>query len=85
MNQLTTHTPGPFDKVRASAKKLGETADQMERLLNKTKSQQDRIRDAAPDLLEALTLLVAGIENSVSDTYIPLVKARAAITKATGK
>lgn len=40
---------------------------------------------AAPDLLEALTLLVAGIENSVSDTYIPLVKARAAIAKATGE
>ena len=36
------------------------------------------------ELLEALRLLVAGIENSVSDTYIPLVKARAAIAKATG-
>jgi hypothetical protein len=33
--------------------------------------------------LEALTLLVAGIESSVSDTYIPLVKARDAIAKAT--
>ena len=37
------------------------------------------------ELLEALRLLVAGIENSVSDTYIPLVKARAAIAKATGE
>ena len=36
------------------------------------------------ELLEALRLLVAGIENSVSDTYIPLVKARAAIAKAKG-
>lgn len=43
-----------------------------------------RLIAAAPDLLEALILLVAGIENSVSDTYIPLVKARAAITKVEG-
>ena len=44
-----------------------------------------RLIAAAPDLLESLTLLVAGIENSVSETYIPLVKARAAIAKATGE
>lgn len=44
-----------------------------------------RLIAAAPDLLESLTLLVAGIENSVSDTYIPLVKASAAIAKATGE
>ena len=40
---------------------------------------------AAPELLEALTLLVAGIENSVSKTYIPLVRANAAIAKAIGE
>lgn len=44
-----------------------------------------RLIAAAPELLEALELLTAGIENSVSDTYIPLVKARAAIAKATGE
>lgn len=43
-----------------------------------------RLIAAAPDLLEALSLLAAGIENSVSDTYLPLKKARAAISKATG-
>ena len=43
-----------------------------------------RLIAAAPELLEALTLLVAGIENSVSKTYIPLVRANAAIAKATG-
>lgn len=42
-----------------------------------------RLMAAAPELLEALALLVAGTENSVSDTFIPLVKARAAIAKAT--
>ena len=44
-----------------------------------------RLIAAAPDLLEALELLVAGIENSVSDTYLPLAKARAAIVKATAQ
>lgn len=44
-----------------------------------------RLIAAAPDLLDALALLVAGIENSVSDSFIPLVKARAAIAKATGE
>lgn len=53
-------------------------------------SPEDAIADArliaaAPELLEALELLAAGVENSVSDTYIPLVKARAAIAKATGE
>ena len=43
-----------------------------------------RLIAAAPDLLWALELLVAGIEGSVSQTFIPLVKARAAIAKATG-
>lgn len=43
-----------------------------------------RMIAASPELLEALTLLVAGIENSVSKTYIPLVRANAAIAKATG-
>lgn len=42
-----------------------------------------RMIAAAPDLLEAICLIVAGIENSVSATYIPLVKAREAIAKAT--
>lgn len=36
------------------------------------------------ELLAAMELLVAGIENSVSETFIPLVKARAAIASAKG-
>lgn len=83
MNQPTTHTPGPFDKVRASAKKLGETADQMERLLNKTKSEQDRIREAAPDLLEALKEIVAAADGVNAEPPTWLAKARTAIAKAT--
>ena len=43
-----------------------------------------RLIASAPDLLEALILLVAGIENAVSPTFMPLVKARAAIAKAEG-
>lgn len=43
-----------------------------------------RLIASAPDLLLALELLVAGIENRVGDTHIPLVKAREAIAKATG-
>ncbi len=37
------------------------------------------------ELLWALEFLVAGIEGGVSETYIPLVKARAAIAKANGE
>lgn len=49
-------------------------------------TQQDwTLAAAAPELLEALALLVAGIENSVSETFIPLAKARAAIAKATNQ
>lgn len=40
---------------------------------------------AAPDLYEALVLLVAGIEGKCSETFIPLAKARAALEKAEGK
>lgn len=43
-----------------------------------------RLVAASPELLDALELLVAGIESSVSETFIPLAKARAAIAKATG-
>lgn len=50
-----------------------------------TQEANARLIAAAPELLEALELLTAGIESSVSDTYIPLVKARAAIAKATGE
>lgn len=44
-----------------------------------------RLISAAPDLYEALVLLVAGIESKCSETFIPLAKARAALAKAEGK
>ena len=45
----------------------------------------DNLDSTFCEMLSALDLLVAGIEGSVSETYIPLVKARAAIAKATGQ
>ena len=45
----------------------------------------DNLDSTFSEILPALELLVAGIEGSVSETYIPLVKARAAIAKATGE
>ena len=40
------------------------------------------IKAERDELIEAMILLMAGIENSVSPTFIPMVKARAAIAKA---
>ena len=86
----TKHTPGPWsyigngDVVAKSDKYCGGEKDIASVFL--TVNDEDEANAcliaAAPDLLEALWLLVAGIENSVSDTYIPLVNARAAIDKA---
>lgn len=73
---MSKHTPGPWKAVYVGCSDWD---------LSGPVTEQDwKLAAAAPDLLQALTLLVAGIENSVSDTYIPLVKARAAIAKATG-
>ncbi len=73
---MNEHTPGPWTAVYVGCSDWD---------LSGPVTEQDwKLAAAAPDLLQALTLLVAGIENSVSDTYIPLVKARAAIAKATG-
>lgn len=90
------HTPGPWVAWRDGA--VGPTSkeeDQSFGMLLPVAYVEDsdwpesadanaRLIAAAPELLEALTLLVAGIENSVSKTYIPLVRANAAIAKATG-
>jgi hypothetical protein len=73
---MNNHTPEPWKAVYVGCSDWD---------LSGPVTEQDwKLAAAAPDLLQALTLLVAGIENSVSDTYIPLVKARAAIAKATG-
>jgi geranylgeranyl pyrophosphate synthase len=72
--------PRPFDEVRKSAKKLGLLADQMDHLLNKTKSDQGRIRDAAPVMLETLQWIC-----SLKTGGLIEAKARAAIAEATGK
>lgn len=40
------------------------------------------IKAERDELLDAIILLVAGIENSISPTFIPMIKARAAIAKA---
>lgn len=97
---MSKHTPGPwfqgtgdyaycvYDKrvwLNPDGSRGGDTPN-----LVVVVSPEDAIADArliaaAPELLEALELLTAGIESSVSDTYIPLVKARAAIAKATGE
>lgn len=84
------HTPGPWRASTASMDGFrpimapgGAIVSLVSNLAGNPSDA--RLIAAAPDLLEALTLLVAGIENSVSDTYIPLVKARAAIAKATGE
>ena len=73
---MSNHTPDPWKAVYVGCSDWD--------LIGPVTEQEWRLAAAAPDLLQALTLLVAGIENSVSDTYIPIVKARAAIAKATG-
>lgn len=52
---------------------------------NSNNANDARLIAAAPDLYEALVLLVAGIESKCSETFIPLAKARAALAKAEGK
>ncbi len=74
---MADHTPGPWKAVYVGSSYWD---------LDGPTTQEDwTLAAAAPDLLEALSLLVAGIENSVSPTFIPLAKARDAIAKATGE
>lgn len=90
----TQHTPGPWfvakaDEPMESDGLIVESPNGYEIRPDGHQRLGDELADlsliaAAPDLLEALTLLIAGIESSVSNTYIPLVKARAAIAKAEG-
>lgn len=86
------HTQGPWKAIKEDDQEWsiwyeyhldGEESPRSSWLADSINSEADaRLIAAAPELLEALILLVAGIENSVSDTYVPLVKARAAIAKA---
>jgi hypothetical protein len=74
---MDKHTPGPWKAVYVGSSDWD---------LDGPTTQEDwTLAAAAPDLLEALSLLVAGIEDSVSPTFIPLAKARDAIAKATGE
>jgi hypothetical protein len=74
---MADRTPGPWKAVYVGCSDWD---------LDGPTTQEDwRLAAAAPDLLEALSLLVAGIEDSVSPTFIPLAKARDAIAKATGE
>lgn len=97
---MSKHTPGPWnmtadgggfyveggDLLVAWAQEVDPCPSGAEDYFpGDTTEANARLIAAAPELLEALELLTAGIENSVSDTYIPLVKARAAIAKATGE
>jgi len=74
---MSKHTPGPWKAVYVGSSDWD--------LDGPTTREDWTLAAAAPDLLEALRLLVAGIENSVSPTFIPLAKARDAIEKATGE
>lgn len=76
---MSGHAPGAFDDVRKSAKRLGETADKMLRLLERTKSPSDRLRDAAPEMLATLEWIAALKTGGMIEA-----RARAAILKATG-
>ena len=86
---MSKHTPGPWriegtnSGLFIAGAKPGYLAE-MRDCGSGDVAANARLIAAAPDLLDALALLVAGIENGVSDSFIPLVKARAAIAKATG-
>ena len=92
---MSSHTPGPWvfnESIPRTVKapKDGYITRHICDMDASTISAFDqdanaRLIAAAPDLLEALSLLVAGIEDSVSPTFIPLAKARDAIAKATGE
>jgi hypothetical protein len=92
---MSKHTPGPWDDghhyqgqlaIQADNGRLvalcGRLALDEAQLENQANA---RLIAAAPELMEALSLLVAGIEDSVSPTFVPLAKARDAIAKATGE
>ena len=87
---MSNHTRGPWmfrSQANGGLDFFGEDGNrvilQNARLINQDANA--RLIAASPDLLEALSLLVAGIEDSVSSTFIPLVKARTAIAKAKGE
>jgi hypothetical protein len=97
MNEkIRKHTPGPWkaDLENPWPAQIGccplvgnpySIAHGTDNVAAASTPEDARLIAAAPELLEALTLLVAGIENSVSSTYIPLIKARTAIAKAEGR
>lgn len=84
------HTQGPWEFVNSNTALVGPKIDDKPIWLRPVvlrsetgiRAEDASLIAAAPELLWALELLVAGIENSVSDTYIPLAKAREAIAKA---
>lgn len=90
---ITKHTPGPWSFYddsndgktnRIEIVAIGKTVARIYHSVPAEDLPNARLIAAAPDLLWALEFLVAGIEGGVSETYIPLVTARAAIAKATG-
>lgn len=92
---MSKHTPGPWfyttegKDAYGIVEQDGTNIMHMQTLQNSIGARHMeanmRLIAAAPDLLDALSLLVAGIEDSVSPTFIPLAKARDAIVKATGE
>ena len=96
-NTEQKHTPGPWWATDSGVRDRGGYIchtnppthfqgqdERYDREVDERKANKNLIA-AAPELLGALELLVAGIENSVSQTYLPLQQARAAIAKATGE
>lgn len=89
---MSKHTPGPWDKWQTIAAHAA-TAEEMKVVLaffygGKPEKEEEAIANtrliaAAPDLLEALQLILSSISGWGADTT-PLDKARAAISKATG-
>lgn len=96
MTNEAKHTPGPWlifepymDCIRSADKTTIATTD------NANKEANARLIAAAPDLLEALEMLLEGYGPNAGDDVTPVVlaefrknalnKTRAAIAKATGR